>query len=200
MPGSSAPLITVPLPTVTGREQFYEQAVSAYERWANVEILTFKDFPGCGPAWALGAFIGKGDYIHFGADDVEMHQGWWQAATQVCDKGKLPAPLIFNTNGSLQACGGSWERMEKDGEPTSYTRGPFVSRQQWEQLAPLVAPFLATAHYYTDNIFTWAAGRLGVPTVNCHGYAYTHHMAGAGRLDGREGVDGNLYTRYVESF
>lgn len=196
----SAPLITVPLPTITGRSSFYDRAVEAYERWANVEILTFENFPGCGPAWALGAFIGKGEYIHFGADDVEMHEGWWEAATKVCDQGNLPAPLIYNTNGTLQACGGSWERMEDDGKVTSYTRGPFVSRKQWELLSPLVAPFLAKSHYYTDNIFTWAGLKLGMQTVNCHGYAYTHHLASAGRLDGREGVDGNVYNQYVEHF
>lgn len=196
MPDPSAPLITVPLPTVQGREHFYENAVSAYQRYANVEILTFRDYPGCGPAWAEGATGANGDYIHFGADDVEMHEGWWQAAAQVCDDGKLPAPLIYHTDGSLQACGGSWERMEPDATVTAFTRGPFVSRAQWEQLAPLVVPFLENAHYWTDNIFTWAGNKLGMPTVNCHGYRYTHHLASQGRRD--SGGDGHFYNTYVD--
>ena len=63
MPDTSAPLITVALPTVTGREEYYEKARDSYLKTANVELLVYQDMPGCGPAWAQGIREGSGDYI-----------------------------------------------------------------------------------------------------------------------------------------
>jgi hypothetical protein len=173
-------LISVPLPTVTGREEYLEKAVAAYEAHANVEILLYKDLPNCGLAWAKGAEESKGDFIHFGADDVEMHPGWWEAATRFCNIGILPAPRILNTDGSLQSCG-NWEVEMVTGAIPEFTRGPFVSRSQWDRMSDLVVPFLEVAHYYTDNIFSWVGRRIGLETAVCRGYEYTHHMAEAKR-------------------
>ena len=200
----TTPRITVPLPTITGREDYLSQAIAGYERHANVEILVYTDEAGCGPAWAKGADAGTGEYIHFGADDVEMHPGWWQAAKRVADLGYLPAPRVLNTDGSLQSCG-DWGVELRDGAIPEFTRGPFVSRSQWQQLAPLVRPFLESgALYYTDNIFTWAGRRLGIETVVCRGYEYTHHLAPQGRGGGmswqqRMQHDYQLFLDYTSS-
>ena len=198
-----APLITVPLPTISGREDFLKEAVASYERYANVEVLVYKDEPGCGTAWAKGAAAARGDYIHFGADDVEMRQGWWQAACRVIDMGYLPAARVLNTDGSLQSCG-DWGVEMRDGAIPEFTRSPMVSRQQWEQLAPLVVPFLEQAHYYTDNIFTWAGRKLGIETVVVRGYEYTHHLATWGRGAGmsweqRMRHDHQLFLEYTRT-
>lgn len=198
----ATPLITVPLPTITGREDFLEAAVAAYERYANVEVLVFKDEPGCGPAWAKGAAAATGDYIHFGADDVQMHQGWWQAATRVIDMGYLPAARVLNTDGSLQSCG-DWGVEMRDGAIPEFTRSPMVSRAQWERMSLLIAPFLEqNTQYFTDNIFTAAGRHLGIETVVCRGYEYTHHLAKWGRGAGmsweqRMRRDQALYLKYL---
>ena len=141
---------------------------------------------------------GGGEYIHFGADDVEMHPGWWEQTVRFCDRGFLPAPRVLNTDGTLQSCG-DWAVEMRDGAVPEFTRGPFVSRAQWDQLAPLVAPFLEAAHYFTDNVFTWAGRRLGMETVVCRRYEYTHHMAPQGRADRRMAADHELFVQYTQT-
>lgn len=177
MPDQAAPLITVPLPTIDGREHYLEKAIDAYKRTtANLEIILVRNAPNCGVVWQYGAEVGTGDYIAFGADDVEMHDGWWQAATAMIDQGVLPAPLIFETDGSIQSCGGSNYKLEPDHAFTEFTRGPIVSRAQWDRIGPMIP-----THYYTDNWVSYRGKELDIPTVVCHAYAYTHHMADEGR-------------------
>lgn len=194
-------MISVVIPTVTGRERFFEKAVESY---GDAEILVFKDLDACGPAWVKGAEQAKGDYIHFGADDLEAHPGWADAATRFCDRGFLPAPRILNTDGSLQSCG-DWEVELPEGAIPQFTRIPFVSRGQWEKLAPLITPFLKQAHYYTDNIFSWAGRRLGMQTAVCRRYLFTHHLAevkrGAGTTwENRMRDDHQKFMDYVGMF
>lgn len=207
MPDQAAPLITVPLPTVTGREDYLAATVKAYEATANVELIVYQDMPGCGPAWLEGIRQGTGDYSHMGADDVTMHPGWWKDAVRVCDLGYLPAARILNTDGTLQSCG-PWGVEVANGTilrgPDDFTRSPFFSRAQWEKLEPLVAPFLAETHYFTDNIFTWAGRKLGMETVVVRSYEYTHHLADPGRGAGmsweeRMRHDHELYVDYTRS-
>jgi len=187
-------LITAIVPTITGREHWLEKCVKAYERTTpSLQLIIVHGKDSCGEAWQEGSLEAKGDYIHFGADDVEVHQGWWEAAAAVCDGGNVPAPLVFNTDGSVQSCGGSWECMEPDGAVTEFTRGPFMSLAQWSVIGPMEA-----LHYYSDNWFTYRARLAGFEPVVCHGYAMTHHLAPEGRLHNRLGSDGAEYNRLVE--
>lgn len=204
----TTPLITVPMPTVTGREDYLAAAIKSYTETANTEVLVFTDLDGCGAGWAEGIAAGAGEYFHMGADDVEMHPGWWQAAQRVIDYGFLPAARILNTDGTLQSCG-RWGEELPDGMmlsgPDDFTRAPTFSRAQWEKLQPLVEPFLRLGtHYYTDNIFTWAGNRVGIPTVVCRGFEYTHHLAdvkrGAGMSwEDRMRHDHQLFIEYINS-
>ena len=49
------------------------------------------------------------------------------AAIEACDRGTLPAPIIYHSNGTVQSCGTSWEMLEPDGCKTNFTRAPFMS-------------------------------------------------------------------------
>lgn len=188
----SAPLISIPLPTIAGREQWYERAVAAYVRTTpNVQVITIRDAPTCGEAWRRGLAMARGDYIHFGADDVEMHPGWWEAAVAVIDAGYLPAPRVVNSDGSLQTCGD--EREMEDGEIPAFTRGPFVSREQWERLRPMIP-----LHYFTDTWVTFRGRQIGIETVVCRGYEYTHHSAAEGRMDCRMRPDRQAFEAYCK--
>ncbi len=204
----AAPLITVPLPTVTGREDFLERTIASYEATVpNLELLIYKDLPTCGAAWLRGIREGSGDLFQMGADDIEMHPGWWQAAKRAIDLNLLPAARVLNTDGSLQSCG-PWEREMPDGallRGEDFTRSPMFSRAQWEQLAPFIEGFLGRAHYYTDNVFTWAGRKVGMETVVVRGYEYTHHLAdvkrGAGMSwDQRMEADHRLFVQHIQSF
>lgn len=173
----SSPLVTVPIPTIPGREHYLARAIAAYEAQGDVEIILFKPSPTCGHAWHHGATVARGRFIHFGADDVEMEAGAFAAAIQCIDEGKHPAPLVLNTDGSVQSCGGSWASMEPDGALTEFSRGPFIAASWW----PLIGGIPSDLHYWTDNLVSTRLARHGIPSVVCHGYRYTHHLAQPGR-------------------
>lgn len=177
------PLITVPMPTVTGREDLLQDALDSLLATSTVDLHIVLDGKGCGEAWARGFEEGNGDYFFAGADDITMHPGWWQAAKRVADLGHLPVARVLNTDGSLQSCG-RWQTEFPDGYMLTGTgddfcRSPFFSRAQWEKLRPLVFPFLQipAIHYFTDNIFSWAGNRLGMRSVVARSYEYTHHLS-----------------------
>lgn len=195
-------MITVIVPTISSRSHWLDRCKVSYAaHTTDYELIVVPDQPDCGTAWLLGVEKAQGDYIHFSADDLEAHQGWWQAAVETVKEGALPAPLIYYPDGTVQSSGGSWEQTEPDGKRTDFTRIPFVSRRQWEQLGPLITPFLEYGpHYYTDNIFSWAGAKHWVLTRNCHGYKFTHHSATEGRNEARMSTDGALYDNYRRRF
>ncbi len=196
------PLISVPLPTIRGREGLFNAALQSYRDTANVELIEFHDLKGCGEAWAIGADMATGEYIQFSADDIVMHPGWWVRAVRYCDQGFLPAARVLNTDGSLQSCGNNNLEM-KEGAVPEFTRSPIVAREQWEKLRPLVHPFLLKAHYFTDNVFTDAGRTLGMETVVCRSYEYTHHMTQVGASDNQRNTrmqqDFDLYREYLSN-
>lgn len=185
-------VISVIIPTIQGREDLLVKCLASYEKTlasytalgGNHELIVVGDKPTCGAAWNEGAARAKGDYLHFTADDIEALPGWWQGALSVANgvnqfaTGDLPAPLVFNPDGSVQSCGGSWEQVEPDGAVTEFTRVPFLTRNQWERVGP-VPP----VHYYSDNYVSAKARRLGIETRVCHRYQLVHHMSPVGRLD-----------------
>lgn len=164
-----------------GREQYLQNCKGSYAAHTeDYELIVVPDKKGCGEAWVAGADRAVGDYIHFSADDLCAHAGWSASGSSVCDFGFLPAPRILNTDGSLQSCG-SWGHDAETGEQTFFTRIPFLSREQWRTIAPLVTDFLRESHYYTDNVISWAARREGIETGVHQGYLFTHHLAPADR-------------------
>ncbi|MHB8742580.1 MAG: hypothetical protein ACYC9L_05580 [Sulfuricaulis sp.] len=187
-------VISVVIPTIPGREHLLAKTEASY-RAENTQLIVVKGRPTCGEAWVEGASRAEGDYLHFSADDIEAHPGWWGKAAVLSELGFLPAPRILNTDGSLQSCG-DWDVEMRDGAIPEFTRVPFLSKEQWAAIDPLVTPFLEKAHYYTDNIVSWAGRKLGMETVVCRSYELTHHLAGQGRLD-RMRQDFELFMNYI---
>ena len=172
------PLVTVPIPTVPGREEYLRRAIASYEAQGDVEIIVFRPSPTCGHAWHHGAQAARGRYIHFGADDVELAPGAFAHAIAAIQRNQHPAPLVLNPDGTVQSCGGSWASLEPDGTVTAFSRGPFIATDWWS----IVAPIPSDLHYFTDNLVSARLEqRLGIPSVVCHGYRYVHHLAQPGR-------------------
>jgi hypothetical protein len=184
------PLLTVVIPTIAARAHWLERCVASYRATSpSVELIVIpNDGRGVGEGWQEGADQASGEYLHLSNDDIEAHPGWWQAAVKTVKQQALPAPLILNTDGTVQSCGGSWERMEPDGQPTEFARVPFLSKAQWAKVGPMIP-----LHYATDNWVSHRGRLAGIGTVVCHGYLLTHHLAPEGRVDHRMGADVAAY-------
>jgi len=185
-------VISVVIPTIRGREHHLRRCVDAYRTTAEempVELIEIHNRPTCGEAWAEGGAQATGDYIHFSADDLEPHPGWWKPAIECVKTGKLPCPRILKPDGTLESCG-QWGTEMEDGVETNIARIPLLSRAQWEQ-----GGWTIDQHYYTDN-WVWHRGQeLGYPTVVCRDYLFTHYYAAEGRL---ETIDDD-WQLYVEA-
>jgi glycosyltransferase involved in cell wall biosynthesis len=187
------PLISVIVPTITGREPSLDRCLRAYQDTSpdDTEIIVILDQPTCGIAWNAGAERAGGRYLHFTADDIEPVEDWWEPAVAVVEDGKTPCPMVLNSNGSLQSCG-EWGVLHPDGTPTDIARVPFVSRSQWDTIGPSLE-----THYYTDNWVAVRAVAAGIPCVTCQGYTLIHHFDPHGRLDGSDGRMMDDYHAYL---
>lgn len=186
-------LLSIVIPTIPERERRLARTLKEIARHATLpyEVLVERGHRSCGPGWQAGGKRSRGDYLFFCADDLyPAADGWEVAAGTLCDRNLLPAPLIRSPDGAVESCGGSWQAVEPDGAATSFTRAPFVSRDQWEQLEPMLP-----CHYFTD---TWVSERgrwQGMTTVVCHAFQLVHELAPEGRDDGRLADDAALFER-----
>jgi hypothetical protein len=172
--GLTVPLISIVIPTVTGREDHFERCREAYRTRtaARYEILAEKDHATCGLAWQAGADRSTGDYLHFTCDDLEPLAGWDTAAIACTDAGAAPAPKVTDArNGALQSRP-TWGQEFPDGIDTGMSLVPFLTRQMWEAVRPLFV-----AHYDTDTFISFRAREAGWIPVMCNGYAFLHHWA-----------------------
>jgi hypothetical protein len=172
------PTLSIIVPTVIGRDHWLGRCLTAYRETTRVryETIVLRDRLTCGVAWQEGGDQAKGDYLHFTADDLEPHPGWWQAAKACADSGQLPCPRVLNSDGSLQSCG-EWGQEMEEGTATYIARVPFLSREQWN----LGGWILPGVQYFGDNWFAVRGKQLGIPTVVCRGMTFTHHYAPEGR-------------------
>lgn len=170
-------MISVVIPTIKGREEHYGRCIRAYEQHGgDLEIIAIHDLPTCGEAWKAGAERATGGYLHFTADDLEPHAGWWQAALEVVEDGKIPCPAIWGIHGRLEASGDEWH-LQPEGKEVEIARVPFMKTEWYDE-----SWILDGAHYYTDNWLAVRAKQMGYPTVVCNPYAFTHHWAQEGRM------------------
>ncbi len=184
--GGVTPRLSIVIPTIGGREQWLRRTVHAYEALTATpfELIVLHDYPACGPAWQAGGEQAAGDYVFMAADDLEPMEGWDAAAIAACERGVLPAPVIYYPDGRVQSCGEWWETLDDDGAETRFTRAPFMSRAQWEIAQPMLP-----VHYATDNWVSWRCWQAGVPTAVTYGFRLVHHLAPEGRDEGRMAAD-----------
>lgn len=172
------PLISVVVPTVTGREHWLEKAYTSISTTTpNYEWLVYDNLPTCGTAWNLGIEKAQGEYILLFADDLEAHDGWWEAGIESLSQGIIPCPRILNPDGSLQSCG-TYDREAPDGEPSVVARVPFLTRYMAQSMHPIFSN-----QYMGDHWITWRGKQLGWPTLVNRSMLFTHSFAMEGRID-----------------
>jgi hypothetical protein len=115
-------------------------------------------------------------YIHLTADDIEPHEGWYEAAVETIKDGFLPAPRILNGDGSLQSCGDANETP--NGTVVEIARIPFATKEQMACIGPIIDQM-----YFTDNWFSHRGRQCGWESVINRAYLFTHHLAPEGRID-----------------
>lgn len=181
--------VSVVIPTVTGREEWLEQCVKAYgETTPDAEVIVVTDRASCGIAWGVGAAQATGEYIHFTADDLAPLPGWWEAAVEVVDEGKLPAANVL----TAQLTDGDWDPNSSmdcnvflhDGFRAPNVLVPFFNRAIWD-LGDWVIPI----HYGSDDWITYLADFRGIEIEATHRYRFTHGAAPEGRLTGSRSID-----------
>jgi hypothetical protein len=170
-------VISIVIPTVTGREEHLARCISAYEQRtrASFELIVLTDRATCGVAWQEGADQANGDFLHFTADDLEPHDSWDTQAIVAVGIGSLPAPLI-DQGAAGRSCGEHWRTIPAAWTEVRVTGVPFCNRRQWKKIGPMLP-----IHYFTDNWFSDRGRLAGYPTVACPDYRLTHHWAQPGR-------------------
>ena len=188
-------MISVVIPTIPGREEHLERAVAAYRQHTeDVEIIVETGHDCVGKGWQAGAERARGEFIHLTADDLEPHAGWWQPMADAVERGLCPCPVVLNPDGSLQSAGAvGWElqlAIPEDCAHTGWTTVPFMSREQWSLVDPMLP-----LHYCTDTWVSVRLGRHGIPTVVRTGSVFTHHNAAPGRGAGMSEHARNIHDR-----
>lgn len=192
--------VAIVIPTVDGREADLDRCVAAYKATApDARLYIQKNRPSCGDAWLAGADQAEMDgfdYLHLTADDLEPHPGWLDVAAETVDSGFIPAPLVYNPDGSLQSAGlagfGCWTGAYEDWGFIEGTTVPFLTRDMWKQIG------MIAVHYCTDLWVSHQGRRYGWETVVRTGMVFTHYNAMPGRDQGRAAPDTREYLRLVQ--
>lgn len=164
----TSPVISIVIPTISGRADELARTVDAYRRLTPVshELIVLHDLPTCAHAWNEGARLAQGGYLHMGADDLEpASDAWAAAAITVCEQGGIPI---------------GWVAEPEQVFGRDFARVPFCKTGWWQDV-PLV-------HYYSDNAFTDLMARAGHPTRVVDGYDFLHRRSLVGRDDSPERV------------
>ena len=172
-------LVSVIVPTVSGREDYLARCLAAYEATSgNAELIVIRDRPTCGRAWEEGAAKAQGRYLHFTADDLVPRPGWIETAIETVDEGAIPAATVYDADGEFESCAGKLLLLD-DRAPVDFSAVPFFSREQWGEIGPM-GP-MADSHYFTDNYLSMRASRAGIPILARTAYAFEHYWAQPGR-------------------
>ena len=171
-------MISVVIPTITGREHWLERAIFSLDvTTPEYELLVYRDLPTCGTGWNVGIIDATGDYILLFADDLEAHEGWWQAGIDALSRNVIPCPRIVNPDGTLQSCG-TFPEEAPNGTPSVVARVPFLTKHMAQTMHPIFEN-----HYMGDHWITWRGKVLGWPTLVVREMEFTHHFAQEGRID-----------------
>lgn len=184
-------MISVVIPTITGRENWVEGCVKAYQYHSpnDTQIIVVKDEPSCGHAWVKGNKEAKGDYVHFTADDLEPTQNWYQEAIHYLDQGIIPAAMVVNSKWMPAICDsplGDWGH-----QPNVLV--PMLTKEMLED-----PEWLLPIHYGSDDWVSYYAIYCGKRVVRAHNYVLIHHVAGEGRNYMRRHGDVKKLVRAME--
>jgi hypothetical protein len=190
--------LAIVIPTIDGREDYLACCLDAYQRTApDAQMIVERDHPSCGAGWIAGAAKAADfELLHFGADDLEPHDGWLDVAVETVEAGYIPAPLVFNVDGTLDSAGlagpqGQYRGPYVDWQLVEGTTVPFLTRQMWETIG------MVDVHYCSDLWVSTVGRRHGWETVIRPGMRFTHHAAPAAwRTSDRSNAD---RRRYVEA-
>lgn len=175
-------MISIIIPTITGREESLERTVSAYEKrtWVEREIIVIRDAPTWPKGCNLGAQEANGDILHFSADDLEPVTGWHTDVARLLAADELPAPRVhdYEPDGLFMN-----QSDGADGDLTLFTRIPIMSRSQYERIGPW--PEII---YYADIWLSEKARTVGIQTRMLYSYAFVHHWCQIGRVDTPENL------------
>ena len=167
------PMLSVIIPTITGRESYLEQCVQAYNHTApGVEVIVIKDESSCGHAWIKGAEQAKGLYLHFTADDITPNQNWWPDAVYAANQGGVPIANVYDRNQRPLMCDSPLGDMGL----VKNVLVPFLSRRLYED-----GGWLLPIHYGSDDWVSYIATKRGVPLHYAPSYSFTHWVADEGR-------------------
>lgn len=188
-------IIDVVVPTIKGREGFFEACLRNYRDNSVHEVRIFEvhDKPTVGVAWNHGyqqllaaRDDDPADYLHLSCDDLEPQYGWDVAAIEAIESGALPCPLQTRADGTPFQWGRATVPVP-DWTPTTATTLPFLPWDLAEQILPGL-----DCHYYTDDWVSWRANRLGWGDVYREGYRFVHHLAMEGRGAGMGTEDARM--------
>lgn len=195
------PLVSIILPTITGREDLLAVTRDAYEQTVEgeAEIIVVRERPTIGEAWNAGAEAAEGEFLLLGADDLVPDPGAVAAGIEAAKIEGYPSPWITNPDGSTVARGSLGGGMllgaeTPEGTPCNSSPIPFVERRKWGAIGPSIP-----AHYYADDYLGWSARRAGLDVRLVGAYHFQHLEGTVGRpaVQARAMADRDLFLRTV---
>lgn len=172
-------MLSVIIPTIDGREESLAAVIRRYQETLAssgteifpVEILTPRNHRNWPEACNAGFQRSLGDIIHYGADDLEPVDGWYDAMMQTLNAGEIPAGHILNPDRDPE-----WDG--EDGSLAHFSRVPALTRDmataigRWPEI-----------DYYADIWVSIKARTLGIQTRCNYKYQFIHHWHQYGRID-----------------
>lgn len=163
-------MISIVVPTVSGREDELVRTVAAYEEMTAtpIEWIVERGHSNCGAAWNAGARKATGEILHMTADDLEPDtDAWLPAAVAAIERGSVPLGLVWED--AIGAFG------------RDFCRVPLCRRDWWQDVPEI--------HYFSDNAFTDLMIATGHSPMVADGFDFYHRRSMVGRDETPERID-----------
>lgn len=178
-------MISVVVPTISGREESLAQVLDAYEDKLSDtehEVIVIEDFPTWPDACNQGYSQSRGEILLFGADDLFPVSGFHRKALAWLEEyDELPAPRIWENT-----LDGDHSNTEDgpDGAITWFTRVPIMRRDQYLRIGRWPSII------YLADIWVSEKGRkIGIETRMVYGFDFLHKRVQIGRVDTPANMD-----------
>jgi len=186
-------VISVVIPTISGREESLARTVAAYEETLEEvehELIVIKDESTWPAACNKGYSRSNGRTIHFTADDLVPLPGWHVEALEWLEShDELPAAKVHNFSAD-----GEFDNAEDglDGSLVWFTRVPIMRRDQYERIGSW-----PEIDYYADMWLSERARILGIESRMFYSYCFVHHWHKIGRRDSAQNL-ARAWQQYQE--